>query len=228
MRFVAMPPSRRDRLAITAATARSLRACCARSSFDLTSSTMPRPSVSRRVTSGQPPRDIFVVGNRQDHGVGRLAAPSIGVSVDAIFALGLLAHAPADRAPARRRRTTRSSRTMSTTLELRMSGTFSLKVSAEHRDGTPVPSRWRQMRRDAFARDALAHAVVDAPAGEDHLGMIARLLGAMRQVIGIDADAVPADQARMRTAGNSIWSRPPPARRRCRCRAAGRSRTARS
>ena len=85
--------------------------------------------------------------------------------------------------------------TMSTTLELRMSGTFSLKV----RPSTVTRSRPNavaQQPAHAFLRDALAHAVVDAAAGEDHLGVIAGLLGAMRQVVRIDADAVAADQAR--------------------------------
>ena len=71
-----------------------------------------------------------------------------------------------------------------------------LERQAEHRD-TLGPMRLpRQQPAHAFARNALAHAVVDAPAGQDDLRMIAGLLGAMRQVIGIDADAVAADQAR--------------------------------
>ena len=77
-----------------------------------------------------------------------------------------------------------------------MSGTFSLKV----RPSTVTRSADAPFRCDqpahAFARDALADAVVDAPAGQDDLGMIAGLLGAMGQIIGIDADAVAADQAR--------------------------------
>ena len=54
-----------------------------------------------------------------------------------------------------------------------------------------------QQPPDAFARDALAHAVVDAPAGQNDLGMIAGLLGAIGQIIGIDADAVAADESRL-------------------------------
>ena len=77
-----------------------------------------------------------------------------------------------------------------------MSGTFSLNVRP--RIVTVGLARPRcNKRAHAFARDALAHAVVDAPAGEDHLRMIAGLLGAERQVIRIDADAVAADQARL-------------------------------
>ena len=52
-----------------------------------------------------------------------------------------------------------------------------------------------QQRAHAFARDALAHAVIDAAAGQDDFRMIARLFGAECQVIRIDADAVPADKS---------------------------------
>ena len=44
--------------------------------------------------------------------------------------------------------------------------------------------------------DVFAHAVVDAAAGEDHLWVIADHLRLVGQVIGIDADAVPADEPR--------------------------------
>ena len=54
-----------------------------------------------------------------------------------------------------------------------------------------------QQALHAFARHALAHAVVDAASGENDFGMIAGLFGAKRQVIRIDADAVPADQPRL-------------------------------
>src|ERR1051325_1105808 len=42
--------------------------------------------------------------------------------------------------------------------------------------------------------DVLAHVVVDAPAGEDDLRVIADHFRLVRQVIRIDADAVSADQ----------------------------------
>ena len=41
-----------------------------------------------------------------------------------------------------------------------------------------------------------AHAVVDAPAGEDDLGVMADGDGLVGEVVGVDADAVAADQAR--------------------------------
>src|SRR5437016_955526 len=49
---------------------------------------------------------------------------------------------------------------------------------------------------DETLRDKAPHAVIDAPAGEDHLRVVARRLGPRGQVIGIDPDAVPADEAR--------------------------------
>ncbi len=84
---------------------------------------------------------------------------------------------------------------MSATFELRMSGTSSLKVkpSTVTRSGR-VPLCRQQAQ--ALARDRCADVVVDAPAGQDDLRVIAEALCAMRQVVGIDADAVPADQAR--------------------------------
>ena len=45
--------------------------------------------------------------------------------------------------------------------------------------------------------DEGAHVVVDAAAGEDHLGLVAELLGLHRQVVRVDADAVAADEARL-------------------------------
>ena len=47
----------------------------------------------------------------------------------------------------------------------------------------------------AFTRDTEADVIVDPAAGENDLRMIARHLGAMRQVIRIDTDAVTADEA---------------------------------
>src|SRR5690606_25399621 len=41
-----------------------------------------------------------------------------------------------------------------------------------------------------------AHAVVDPPAREDHLRVVAHLLRLVREVVGIDADAVAADEPR--------------------------------
>jgi hypothetical protein len=48
---------------------------------------------------------------------------------------------------------------------------------------------------DGLARHVRAHAVVDAAPGEDHLGVVAGELGLVREVVGIDADAVAADEA---------------------------------
>ena len=49
---------------------------------------------------------------------------------------------------------------------------------------------------DRLLGDELAHAVVDAPAGQDHLRVVAEHLRLVRQVVRVDADAVAADQAR--------------------------------
>src|SRR5699024_71245 len=48
---------------------------------------------------------------------------------------------------------------------------------------------------DHFAGNELAHAVVGAPTREDHLRVEVDLLGLVGQVVGVDADAVSADQA---------------------------------
>ena len=49
---------------------------------------------------------------------------------------------------------------------------------------------------DEALRDEPAHAVVDAPAGEDDLRIIVGRLRPGGQVIRIDADTMPADQCR--------------------------------
>src|SRR3546814_6872324 len=49
---------------------------------------------------------------------------------------------------------------------------------------------------DLAPGDERAHAVVDAPAGENDFRIVADLLGLGGQIIGVDADAVAADQPR--------------------------------
>ena len=49
---------------------------------------------------------------------------------------------------------------------------------------------------DSLLGDELPHPIVDPTTGRDDLGVIAQRIGLVRQVVGIDADAVPADQAR--------------------------------
>ncbi len=49
---------------------------------------------------------------------------------------------------------------------------------------------------DGLRGDIFAHAVVDAAAGEDDLGVVAVALGALGEVVGVHADAVAADEAR--------------------------------
>ena len=59
-------------------------------------------------------------------------------------------------------------------------------------DQPPLPDQ----QFDAGFRHMLAHAVVDAPPGQNDLRMAAEFLGLEGQVVRIDADAVPADQPR--------------------------------
>ncbi len=49
---------------------------------------------------------------------------------------------------------------------------------------------------DNLLGDVLAHVVIDAAAREDDLAVVAKLLGTVCQVVGIDANTVTADEAR--------------------------------
>ena len=66
--------------------------------------------------------------------------------------------------------------------------------------------------------DVLAHAVVDAAAGEDHLRVVAELLRLVREVVRIDADAVAADEPGPERQEVPLRARRLRARRACRCR----------
>ena len=100
-----------------------------------------------------------------------------------------------DRGPARRMPNSPNSLIISTTCELRMSTTFSLNVSPSTVT-RPVRDPARCEPLHAFARNPHADRIVDAPPGQDHVGMIAGFLRPIGQIIRIDADAVAADQAR--------------------------------
>ena len=122
-----------------------------------------------------------------------------------------------------------SSARMSGTRLLRRSGTFSLKVSPS----TPTRARRTGTSRaisslTSFCATKRAHAVVDPPAGQDHLGVVAQALGLGGQVVGIDADAVAADQARRERQEVPLRRRRRAARRGCGCPAGRRSAPARS
>ena len=85
---------------------------------------------------------------------------------------------------------------MSITFELRISGTFSLNVIPRIVTvgfARPLCNK----RTHAFAPYASAHAVIDPASSENDFRMIAGFFGAKCQVIRINADAVPADQARL-------------------------------
>ena len=78
-----------------------------------------------------------------------------------------------------------------------MSGQFSLNVMPS--TSTRAPLTWMRLLRhqlDDLAGDVERHVVVEAPAREDHLRVVADLLRLVRQVVRVHADAVPADQAR--------------------------------
>src|SRR5215472_5136947 len=74
-------------------------------------------------------------------------------------------------------------------------GNIFLKTDAENGDCRCAVLALEQAP-DAFVRDALAHAVVDLAPGQDDLRLIAGLLGPIRQIIRVDANAVTADQPR--------------------------------
>ena len=76
-------------------------------------------------------------------------------------------------------------------------GHVRLEGDAEHTDARPLEAAIpRDEELDRLRRDKLRHAVVGPAAGEDHLGMEADRLGLCRQVVRIDADAVPTHQPR--------------------------------
>ena len=86
---------------------------------------------------------------------------------------------------------------MSTTRVLRRSGQFSLKVRPITRTRAPSTRMPRLIiALISWRRNISAHVVVDAPAGQDDLRVIADRLRLVGQVVRIDADAVAADQAR--------------------------------
>ena len=85
---------------------------------------------------------------------------------------------------------------MSTTRVLRTSGQFSLKARPMTRIREPVtPMPFRVISLITCGGHIGAHAVVDSPPGEDHLGVVAEFLRLVGEIVGIDADAMPADQA---------------------------------
>ena len=59
-----------------------------------------------------------------------------------------------------------------------------------------------QHQPDDVAGRIARHVVVDASPGKDHLRVVADLFGLVGQIVGVDADAMPADHAR--TEGEKI------------------------
>ena len=74
-------------------------------------------------------------------------------------------------------------------------GTVFLERQSEHADiRTLDRESGLDELLDRLLGDELAHAVVDAAAGQDDLRVVSQLVGLVRQVIRVHADAVPADQ----------------------------------
>ena len=49
----------------------------------------------------------------------------------------------------------------------------------------------RAIEQDDLVRNILAHSVIDAPSGQNHLGMVPNLLSLVCQVVGVHPYAVP-------------------------------------
>jgi hypothetical protein len=75
-------------------------------------------------------------------------------------------------------------------------GAAFLEGEAQHQDARADDvDGLLQHQLDHLPGDVAAHAVVDAPAGEDDFGVVADFLRLVGQVVGIDADAVATDEA---------------------------------
>src|SRR5262245_4019798 len=76
-------------------------------------------------------------------------------------------------------------------------GTIFLEGESQHVDAGALDLRSAADHvLDGLLGDELAHAVVDAPPGQNHLRVIAEHVGLVGQVVRVDADAVSTDQAR--------------------------------
>src|SRR5262249_20936770 len=153
--------------------------------------TSPRPFLSRRVISGQP--DFRYAS----WATARTTASAGSGSFCNVRPYSLSAAAPSASGSLTCTDTPNdcNSRTMSKTCEFRKSTTFSLNVSPStvtRGAGAPAFKEAAQ----ALARYAHPDGIVDAPTGKNHVGMIARFLRSIGEVIGIDPDAVATDQAR--------------------------------
>ncbi len=62
--------------------------------------------------------------------------------------------------------------------------------------GLPDVHSFGEQSLDGLLGDIETHGIVDVPSGEDHVGMVADLLGLVGEVVGIDPDAVAADEPR--------------------------------
>ena len=165
---------RSARLALTAATRAALRAGTARRRGP----TSPRPGSpgarsSSCIAAGGMLEEALV-RHGEDHARRPPAARSQAHRRTPYSCMRLVRARPPGRARRPRRRTRCSSRTMSITFELRMSGHVLLEGEAQHVDARALDvAPGVDHLLHGLARDVRAHAVVDAPPGEDHLGVVA-------------------------------------------------------
>jgi len=74
--------------------------------------------------------------------------------------------------------------------------TVFLEGETQHQDGSVHHIKTATEHEfDDLAGNVGAHAVVDATAGEDHFRVASDFLGLVSEVVGVDADAVAADEA---------------------------------
>src|SRR5882724_13678852 len=72
-----------------------------------------------------------------------------------------------------------------------------LEGQAQYCDDT-TPALPPQQPSNTFASNTLTHAIVDPAAGQNHFRMIAGLFGPKRQIIGVNADAMATNEARLK------------------------------
>ena len=161
------------------------------SSTPFTSITSPRPSARRRVISGQPPYVIFVRHREHDR-VGRRQVASV-VSLMP-YSRARPPGRPADRRPARSRRSLQLADDVD---DVRIADVrhVLLERQSQHRDTRCARAAVLQQRRmHSRATRSPTASLIRRPARMTRDD--SRPFGPMRQVVGIDADAVPADQSR--------------------------------
>ena len=99
---------------------------------------------------------------------------------------------------------------MSITRVLRMSETFSLKVTPRTQDSCMFDrSSSRLDQRGRALGYVVTHRVVDLSSGQYHVRNVTDLLGGVGEVVGIHTDAVAANQARFERGEIPLGARSP-------------------